>query len=259
MFVYHGSIMVLFATGSLLTVGQEITIVGCLLAALIAVSIWNRQRTNWRWQPAYTGDWIKAAFIAAAIAFFLFASGGLYRASDPRLLPWYLGVLGIGVFGVLSVLQVVDASQADFLLRCRNFDSFGREVESEPKPTAEIEPRWKRASRGIITIAFAVMWLITVSSFYASERALSAASSSPTDVRDEAIADHGKVHYITQGEKRWIDGLDLATWIGMPIVFAGGAILHFFLGVKLFPGAPTLAERSAKRTAWGRVPPPPKP
>jgi hypothetical protein len=53
---------------------------------------------------------------------------------------------------------------------------------------------------------------------------------------------------VTPAEKQSIDHLHMISWIGIPFVLGCGALLHFLLGVKLYPGTPTLAEwRNRKR------------
>jgi hypothetical protein len=54
--------------------------------------------------------------------------------------------------------------------------------------------------------------------------------------------------YVTHKQKVICDELELFAFIGIPSVLAGGLVLHFLLGVKLFPNAPTLREYVAGKS-----------
>ncbi len=59
-------------------------------------------------------------------------------------------------------------------------------------------------------------------------------------------------------EKQRISYLQLASWIGTPVVLIGGFILHFVVGIKLFPNTPTISEYLSERARPKSTPPPPK-
>jgi hypothetical protein len=103
MFVYHGSMMLMFLVGQAgLSVRMELQLTGLLAVVLIAISIKHRRQTNWRWPGVKASNVIYAVGSLALVAFFLFAGTPLFPPLIGAALPWYLAGLGIGTFGVLS-------------------------------------------------------------------------------------------------------------------------------------------------------------
>src|SRR5580658_553918 len=215
MFVYHGSMMVLFIAGQNLSVRQEIMLTSFLVVVLVAISLRHRRLTNWRWPPVRPANALWALFGTVAISFFLFSATPLFPPSDHRVLPWYLAGLGIGVFGILTSLRVVDASETDFVSHCRIIDQYGREIErtSGLPPSKESEPNWKKMIRGMYTVVFLLLWTVGVASFLFFGTAFRSGSPMPTSTQAEPLRDHGKTVYVTRAEKQRIDYFQLASGI----------------------------------------------
>jgi len=249
MFAYHGCMMALFIAGQSLSVREEILFTSVLVMVLAAISIRLRKATNWRWPGLRPRDALLAIIGAVAIVVFLFSATPLFPPSDHRALPWYLAGLGIGIFTVLTSLRVVTPSQADYLIHCRSIDQCGREIEraSEPTPPKNDEATWKKVTRGIYTVVFLLVWIASVGSFFLFGTAFRHGSPAPTAIQTEPLVDHEKTVYVTRGEKRRIDYLQLVSWIGIPSILVSAALLHFVVGVKLFPNAPTISEYLAER------------
>jgi len=249
MFVYHGSMMVLFMAGQTLSVRQEILLTSALVVTLVLISLRHRRLTNWRWPPVLPSNVFWALFGAVAVAFFLYSASPLFPPSDHRFLPWYLAGLGIGILGILTSLRVVDISEADYLLRCRTIDQYGREIEpaSELPRRKEIEPPWKKMIRGIYTVSFLLLWAVSVASFLFFGTAFRHGSPTPTATDTDPLTDHGKTVYVNHEEKRRIKYLQIISGVGFPVLLVSAAALHFVWGVKLFPNAPTLSEYWAER------------
>ena len=250
MFVYHGSVMVMFITGDSLSIRTEISLIGSLLVVLACLSIWRRHVAGWRWPSVTTSNVLGALFGVVAMAFFLYSATPGFPPSDPGFLPWYLGGLGIGIFGILSALRVVDAAEADFLQSCVIIDEYGREVVRTPPPPkpADTEPAWKKSARGTFYVAFVLMWLLRVGSFFSSGKAFQHGLPQPLIGQAEALTEHSRTVYITSTEKVRIDTLNLVSGFGIPLLALCGAILHFLVGVKLIPDVPTLAEYRARKS-----------
>jgi hypothetical protein len=159
----------------------------------------------------------------------------------------------------LTSLRVVDTSEADFLLNCRIIDRYGHMIErtSEPPRPIDSEPHWKKVIRGIYTVIFVVAWTFGVASFFFFGNAFGRGSPVPTATQTEPLADHGKTVFVTPRDKRRIDWFQLASGAGVPVVLVG-VILHFVVGVKLFPNAPTLSEYLARKDSPKPDPPPAK-
>ena len=67
-------------------------------------------------------------------------------------------------------------------------------------------------------------------------------SPEPKATQAEPLEAHGKTVYVIPTDKRRVDALLPVLWVGIPLVLVSGAILHFLVGVKLFPNSPTLPE-----------------
>lgn len=249
MFVYHGSMMVLFMVGGGISLRLEILVTLGLVAALSIISIRHRQQTNWHWPGVRFRDIAYATGTAALVGFFLVATTPLFPPSTPGALPWYLAALGIGIFGVLGSLKVVDYAEADFLAHCRAADQFGPETATTPPPPPPepSEPAWKKVVRTTFSVLFMLVWIGGVLSFYYFGEAYKNGSPAPTVSQTEPLDNHGHTVYVTPAEKRRLDRLQAVSFVGIPAVMVTALILHFIVGVKLFPNTPTMPEYWRKR------------
>lgn len=236
LFVYHGTMMVMFAAGQSLTVREEVLVTLLLLAVLVAISIRHRRKTNWHWPGIGFREFLYALWAIFVVGFFLFGATPLFPPLELSTLPWYLAGIGIGLFGILSALRVVSNSETEFLRQCRTRDQYGQEIAPvselpRPKPT---EIGWKKVAPFLYFAAFLLVWSLGVLAFYFYGQSFKNGSPVPTATQTEPLTDHGKTVYVTPKEKRRIDGLRNAMFIGIPAVLGTGAILHFMLGVKVF-------------------------
>lgn len=247
-FVFHGSMMVLMMMGGELSLRQEIFIVAALVAILVFIAMKHRTRSNWHWPGIGGKDVLFAIGIAVTVTFFLFAATPIFSPLNARMLPWYLAGANIGMFSILGALKLVYGSEVDFLLHCTAVNQYGQEfplLSEIPKPKL-IEAAWKKVARGIYFVAFLLVWIAGVVSFYLTGLALKSGSPVPTATQTEPLANHGKTMYITPAEKQRIDRLQMVSWMAIPVVLSGLA-LHFLAGVKLFGDAPTLPEYFKKK------------
>jgi hypothetical protein len=245
MFVYHGCMMVLFITGGALTLRQEFEFTVVLVFVLATLSIRHRRSAGWRWQALETKNLLMAVGGIALMGVFLYAATPLFPPSNPRFLPWYLAGFGIGTFNVLQALRLVHPSEAAFLADCHEPDS--QTVQATPsEPT---EPQWRRVVRATYRLLFFLVWLGFLAFFYYSGAAFRDGSPVPTPTQTDAVTQHGKTVYITHAQKILCDRLESSAFVGIPLVLVGGFVLHFLMGVKLFPNTPTLRELLAKRSS----------
>lgn len=249
MFVYHGCMMVLFMAGSALSVKQELLATALLIAILMSLSLRHRRNMNWRWPGVQRKAMLSAVGILVLATFFDLAAVPLAPPSDPRFLPWHMAGIGIAAFGILSALRVVQLSKSDFLKECEAIGvaDFRPKSVSEAVPTAPRDPLWKRATRAIYSICFSLVWIDGVASFYYFGVAFRDGSPRPTPTQTEPLSNHGQIMYIPHSQKVLIDSLQTVMFVGIPSVIAVGLILHFFVGVKLFPNMPTLEEWKKQR------------
>ncbi|SRR6266498_1767818 len=249
MFGYHVSMMVMMIAGGSLTVRQELTIAAAIAALIVLVSRHHRQKKHWRWPGVKPLDVLYAIGGIALISFFLYSATPLFPPNNGHVVPWYLAGVGISLFGILQSLKLAYASEAEFAFNCMVIDQYGRELQrvGEPSLAEPDEPGWKRVAKVIYTVVFMFVWVCGVASFYMFGTAFKNGSSEPTASQTEQLEDHGKIVYVTPTEKRRVHVLQVVSWVGVPVVLVSGAVLHFLVGVKLFPNAPTLAEYLHRR------------
>ena len=249
MFGYHISMMAMMMAGGSLSVRQELTIAGTIASLIVLVSRYNRQKKHWRWPGIKLIDVLYAAGGIFFVSIFLYSAVPLFPPNNGHIVPWYLAVFGIGLLGVLQSLKVVHLSEAEFASNCMIIDQYGRELPlaREPSPAQPSEPNWKRFMKVAYTVVFMLMWVCGVASFYFFGTAFKNGSPEPTATQTEPLEDHGKTVYVTPAEKQRVHALQLVAGVGFPVVFIGGAILHFVVGVKLFPNTPTLSEYLNRR------------
>jgi len=247
-FVYHVSMMVLMMTGGTLSIQVELLIAGTLILVLTLVSLQRRARMGWRWPGVSGKDLLGALFTVVLISFFLYAVTPLFPPWTPRMLPWYMAGFGIGLFGVLGSLRLVQTSESEFLKECVEKDRFAP-VEAPVASDAPKEAQWKRVMRNLYTIIFLSVWISGVAFFYYFGVAFRDGSKEITATHTERLENHGEVVYVPASQKQLVDRLQIIMFAGLPAVILGGFALHFLVGVKLYPGTPTLSEyRKRKET-----------
>jgi amino acid transporter len=249
MFGYHISMMAMMVAGGSLTVRQELTIAATIAALILLVSRYHRQKKHWRWPEIKPANVLYALGGAFLISIFLYSATPLFPPNNGRFVPWYLAGLGIGLFNILQSLKVAYASEAEFASDCMIIDQCGRELQPThaPPPLQSSEPKWKRATKVTYTTVFMLVWVCGVASFYFFGTAFKNGSPEPTATRNEPLKDHGKTVYVTRTDELRVHGLQLVCWVGIPVLLISGAILHFLVGVKLFPNTPTLSEYLNRR------------
>lgn len=244
MFGYQICMMGMMAGGDFLTVRNELTIAAAIGAFVALVSRYHRRKKHWRWPGVKPLDFLYAVGIMALFWFFLYSATPLFPPNNGRDVPWYLAGLGIGVFSLLQVLKVVYPREDEFVSHCAVIDQYGRELEpvQQASVVASYGPKWKVVAKVTYEIVFMFIWVCGVSSFYFFGTAFKNGSPQPTTTQTEQLEDHGKIVYATPAEKERVRALQVVTWVGIPVVLVGGVVLHFLLGVKLFPNTTTMPE-----------------
>jgi hypothetical protein len=252
MFLYHICMMVLFVSGGSLSKSQELIVAGALLAVFTAVSLRRRSEKHWHWRRPGNIAFLTAVGGALLIAFFLYAPGPLFPATNSRFLPWYLAGFGIGLFNLLSGLNLVQSTEAEFQSMC------GDEVSSSPSASvpspllsAPSEQRWKTVARGAFKVYFLAVWLVGVSFFYVYGRAFGGGSPIPTASQFQPLTDHGKTVYISPSQRRLVDIFQAGMFIGIPSAIALALALHFVAKVKIFDNIQPPKDASSNETSIG--------
>lgn len=235
--VFHGCMMILFATSGHFPIFFQIRFVSTLACVLAVISIVHRKRNKWHWP----GVGIKGAFAAlVSLALGLFFLGSVIpRISplSPRIFPWFAAGGGIILGEVLFLLNVVCLSKKEFLRHC------GDKVSEEPQASnLPQEPQWKRTVRTLFGLYFLAVWIVGVSFFWKFDIAFRDGSPKPTRTQTETLDDHRERVYVTPEEKRIVSFLESAAMLGVPSALLIGFFLHFVAGVKLIPNAPTLQK-----------------
>jgi hypothetical protein len=241
-FVYHGSMMALFMFSGLLHISIQVGLVAALACGLTVISIRHRKQNQWHWPGVGNKEILSAAISLALGLFFLGAITPRISPLNPRIFPWFAAGGGMTLFFFLSYLNISYPSKDRFLSHCG-------ERASEPPQAEEGAPRelgWKRTIRIIFSIYFMAVWIVGVSFFWQYSIAIRDSSPEPTPARTEKIVDHGKTFYITPEQERIVSILKRSMTIGIPSAMFLGFLLHFIVGVKLFPNTPSLAEWRAK-------------
>ena len=229
--------MVLIIIGRAFPTEVLIGIVGALLIVLAGLSIRHRKKSEWHW-PGVGGKGIFNVVLTIALGiFFLGAMTPRVSPLDPMSFPWFAAVAGIMLFWVLSHLKIMFRSESEFQNHCGD----QRLKESEPA-TPSLEPSWKKGVRTIFTVYFVAVWIAGVCFFWQYNTALRDGTPESTPERTETLKDHGKTVYITSKEKRIVSILEYSMMLGIPSALALGALIHFVVGVKLFPNIPTPAD-----------------
>jgi hypothetical protein len=118
-------------------------------------------------------------------------------------------------------------------------------VAAETTPIVPQEPFWKRAVRTAYGVAYHLLWLDAAAFLYFSGVAFRDGSPTPTSTQTDMLIISGR--YVQHGLKVLIDYLLVVYLIGLMSLLVSGLILHFLLGVKLFPNMPALKEWRRQR------------
>jgi len=245
LFVFHGCMMVLFVVGRIIPIQVLIVIVSVLLLVLAGLSVHRRMTCDWHWPGVEIKDVLHTVFRIALGLFFLGAATPRFSPLQPAFFPWFAGGGGIILFLILSSLKIVFRSESEFQSHC------GDQSLRKPEPvTRSSEVPWKKVARAAFSLYFLVVWIVGVSFFWKYNAAFRDSTPEPTAERTETLTDHGNTVYITAEEKKIVSVLERSMMIGVPSALLLGALLHFIVGVKLIPHAPTLAEimRKTSRT-----------
>lgn len=162
------------------------------------------------------------------IVLFLGASIPLASPIGPQMLPWFIAGANLGLFNILGALHLVNQSKEEFLAQC--VETADEEVTVSTPP----EPAWRRILRGAYSVAFLVIWLAGVASFYFFGVGMRDGAPMPTATETEPLTDHGHTVFVTAQAKQLIDLLQTAMFAGIPAIMVAGAILHFVLKIPVF-------------------------
>lgn len=232
-FAYHIAMMAMAAAGSALPLRGKVFIAAAILSGVFFLSARRRLAMGWHWRAPGPGR-ILAAFFGVALIGIFIASGTPLFPIKGAAASWYLAVFGIGLFGFLQALGVTHFAEADFIAEC------GPIAQSE---THELgDPVWKRVARGAFSILFLLVWLDGVASFYVFGTTFQTGSPVATATQTETLVNHGQVVYVEASQKRLVERLQAGMTIGIPTAMVIGFVLHFIIGVQLFPNTPTLSQ-----------------
>jgi hypothetical protein len=226
---FHLSMMILMVLAQTVPIDAEVKLAAVLAAVLISLSIWNRRRANWRWQPVGITRWLSALAGLILGALFLGASAVRWSPWSTPLFPWFAAGTAIILTNVLSTLGIVQQRERDFQQRCGDLPS----VPIEAAPTDSHAP-WRKAVQRAFSTLFMAVWLGGVAFFWTFNLAMKNGSSQPTAERATEIREHGHSVYVTASEAARIHLLEHVMTFGIPAILLLGVLLHFGFGVKVF-------------------------
>jgi hypothetical protein len=239
-FGYHIAMMVLAVVGGMVLLQYKLLIVAAILGGVFVLSVRRRSAMDWHWRPPGIGQILSALFGVALVGVFI-ASAIPSTPVNGATGTWYLAGFGIGLFAFLRALGITHLAEADFVAEC------GPIIAAESKSGDIGDPVWKRVVRGAFSIFFLLVWLDGVASFYVFGSAFRAGSPVATATQSVPLVNHGHTVYVEQSRKLLVNRLQAGMMIGIPAAMAFGFVLHFIIGVQLFPNAPTLSQVRSRR------------
>lgn len=232
-FGWHASMMVMVVASVAIDAKNQLLIAAILGTLLVTAAIRRRQEKKWHWRGADYKQWLMTIGQAVFMGYFGFVVISGFSAAYRILVPTILIIGGMCLFNSLAILRLAYMSEEDFL------DDCGPATSETVRSMIPTEPTWNRAVRGAFMVGFMACWLAGVTSIYIYGKAEKSGSSLPTVERTERLEEHGRIFYVSTGEKHLFDELRGAESLGIPVVLVAGLLIHFVLGVQLFPDAST--------------------
>jgi hypothetical protein len=99
-----------------------------------------------------------------------------------------------------------------------------------------LEPQWHRTARAFYFVAFVLVWLEALGSFVCFLILTRNASPVPTPHFVASVVNHGHVFYVAAWQKHLYDLMLTTMFFAIPGIMLSGFILHYVVGVKIFPG-----------------------
>jgi hypothetical protein len=247
MYVFDICMVVLCVYGDALSVKQELLATICLVAILISLSIGYRRRMNWRWPGVQANGVLNALVTLLLACAYEYTAIAFAPPSSPRILPVHLLGLGLFAFVFLRALKIVQPSKSDFLSECEvpGAADYRANLPAKTIPVVPEDLFWKGTVRAVYGVIYQLIWLDAVALLYFLGAALRKGSSKPTSTQTDLLIMSGK--YVQHSQKVLINSLLAVYLIGLPSIFVIGLILHFFVGVRLFPNMTTLIEWRKRR------------
>ena len=227
-FAYHVAMMAMMIFGRALPFVDQAFVAGTIAASVAVVSVTRRIQKGWRWSGLTVGRSLSAIVTFFLLGYFTLAMTGFSLERFTTLGPFSLAAVGIAVFGILSALRLVHGSEADFLAECGD-----RVAVQAVTPAAPRQPRWKSALKWTFAVAFTLVWLEGVTSFYVFDKTFRAGAHEPTGAKTEALINKGTTVYVTPDEKRLVDRLQLIMMLGIPSAIATAFFLQYVVKVNL--------------------------
>jgi hypothetical protein len=229
--IHHGVTFVLFMLGERLPVRAQLRIWIVLVSILITLSVRHRRQINWHWPGAGRVNYLQAIALMIAGALSLSASVPLFPPMSPHSLPWYLGGLGLLLFGVAATLRITSTWESDFLPSAADVG----EPSSSEQAIAPAPRDWRFWLRTGFVVFVVAVWLDGTAFHYISGRTYRDGSPSPTVTKTERLDRDGRVVYVTPSEKVLFDRLKAGVTFGIPAALLLGLLLHYVLKVDIHP------------------------
>jgi hypothetical protein len=207
---------------------------GGALALLILIAIIHRVAKHWRWGGVSARGVARTLFGGVLMAAFLvvFAHGLL--PVRHKTAPMLAFAASIVVFNLLSSLNLVQRTRAEFERFCSHGSAIPEKTTEDTKSEGSTDLPWMRALRGAFTALFILVWIEAMTFFYVHERFVDEGTRQPTATRTQYVNEHGTFVYFTDDQMRIHNMLETSMMVGIPGIIFGGFVLHFVVGVPMF-------------------------
>jgi hypothetical protein len=248
-YVFGICMFVLCMYGTDLSIKRELLAIILLAVILVSLSQWYRRRMNWRWPGVDANGLLNATISLLVACTYEYAVIPFAPLSDPRLLPANLVGLMIFALILLRSLNVVEPFKVDFLRQCAatSVPDHGASLDTGTVPVVTEDPFWKRSVRTVYGAVFHLVWFDSAAFLYFFGIAMRNGSPKPTPMQTDLLIISAKDLYVQHGQKILIYSLLAVYLVGMASVMLSGLIIHFFLGVRLYPKMTTFQDWRRQR------------
>jgi hypothetical protein len=221
---YHICMLGLLGLAGALNEPMQLVLTGVLVLGIVQLSLWQRRAMGWLW-PGPTEDLVRSLLVLGGVSLLIFVGFAfIVPIRNPAYLPWDLAGGGLVVFNVLRLSGVVVRTREEFRRSCR--------VEAASAPLSG-RAGWKRLARFCYEVFFVAVWLATIAYFFLWGLAARGVAGLPGSV--EKLPAMSKPLLDALLQPSFLNLLGTTVTIAFPSAIVAGCLLHFVLGVPLFP------------------------
>jgi hypothetical protein len=191
---------------------QEMLFAAILIVGFTQFSLWHRRSVGWQWPGPQEGAGRDILFIAGVTA--VLCIGIAWIVPFSKVLPWYLLIVGIVGYLVLKELGVVADSEAP----------------AKHPISHAAESNLKRAGRLMYQAMFVLVWLAAIVAFCFRDYLRSYGARAST----------------------LVGAVTTLAWVGVPVIVLATPLLHYVLGIEIYPQIGRSVSQSPQKRARKR-------